>query len=368
LRHAGTLAVLAALLIVAAAPSASAQAASTASVEGGVLLVVAGPGEANAVSIEPNPGNGAPQDYVISDSAAGVSAGAGCQLDPHRYGRPAVCSAAGVQSIVVRLGDGNDTAHWMGGSASIPVEIYGEAGNDDLTGPLQPTPGTLVDGGEGDDQIHGSADIARGGPGNDSVIGGRLVEGGDGNDSLFKADVNDVAGRLDGGPGDDKLQSKDGVVDELICGAGNDRVVTADDAERPDASCESGRGVAQVVSPKVTVFELPKLRTRPGKDGRLAVWIACNVPNCAVTVQLRAVGDAGSKNFARFTPRQAPVRRLIAGTQAKLFRLALSSAQRRGLRRVKGPTTVAAAVTATGPGGRTKTFTDGFYCRRSDPC
>lgn len=366
--HAARRAVLTALLTIAAAPAASAHAASTVSVEGGVLLVLSGPGESNKVFVRPYPSETSPQDYEVTDDSAGAIAGPGCRAGTDRSGSPVVCSAAGVLSAVLRLGDGNDNAYWNASSSAIPLEIYGEAGNDDLTGPRTPTAGTLVDGGEGDDQVRGSADIARGGPGNDTVIGGRLVEGGDGNDTLIKAEVNDVPGRLDGGPGDDRLQSKDGFLDELVCGDGSDVVVTADDSEKPDASCERGKGVAHVVKPKVTVFELPKLRTRPGKDGRLAVWIACNVPNCAVTVQIRAVGDAGTKNFARFKPRQAPVRRLVAGTQAKLFRLALSSAQRRGLRRVKGPTTIAAAVTASGPGGRTKSFTDGFFCSRSDPC
>jgi hypothetical protein len=366
--HAATLAVLAAVLTVAAAPAASAQAASTVSVEGDVLLVVAAPGESNRVSVHPYPSDESPQDYEVGDDSVGATAGPGCRAGTDRSGSPVVCLAAGVQRIVVRLGDGDDRVYWFGYSSPIPLELYGEAGRDDVSSAAVSAPGTLVDGGEGDDQLRGTADIARGGPGNDGIVGARLLEGGEGDDTLSKSSSDGAPGRLDAGPGDDRLQSRDGHLDELLCGDGRDVVVRADDSERPDASCESGQGVARVVTPRVTVFELPKGRTRPGRDGRLAVWMKCSVPDCAVTVQIRAAGDAGTENFVRFRPRQAPIRRLVVGTKAKLVRLRLSRAQRRGLRRVKGPTTVAAVVTATGPGGRTKTLTDGWFCPRSDPC
>ena len=347
--------VLTAFLTVVAAPTV-AQAASTVSVEGGILSVVAAPGETNALSIRPTP------DYEVTDDA-GVTAGAGCSAS----GSAVVCSAAGVQRIVARLGDGNDRAFWDGSSSTIPYEFSGEAGRDQLSAANQSAPGTLLDGGEGNDQLLGAADIARGGAGDDTVVATRLLEGGDGNDTLAKSSVDAKAGRLDAGSGDDRLQSKDGVVDELSCGAGRDVVVQADDSERPDSSCESGKGVARKILPRVTVFELPKGRSKP-RRGRLAVWMKCSVPRCAVTVQIRAAGDYGTKRFVRFRPRQAPIRRLVVGAKAKLVRLRLSRAQRRGLRRTQAYDTVATKVTAKGPGGRSLLLTDGLFCTRRDPC
>lgn len=240
---AGVAAVLSAA-VAAAAPSAAE--ASTVSVEAGVMLVVAGPGEVNDVAVHPR-GDPSPYDYVVEDSA-GVTAGPGCRLDPPPESPRPVCAAAGVQRIVIRLGDGDDRTFLLL-NVSVPIEVYGEAGRDELTTPTLAPAGTLADGGEGDDTLRGG-ELQRGGPGNDSVTGTRRVEGGDGDDQLFK-ESHSLPGLVDAGPGDDRISSEDSQPDVVSCGSGRDLVVTADAGDRPDATCESGRGVAvvRVVTP-----------------------------------------------------------------------------------------------------------------------
>jgi hypothetical protein len=354
---------LAAVLTLALAPAA---AASTVSVEGGILVVAAAPGETNDVSVSQHvpPGSSAPTEYAVKDSSAGTTPGQGCGPDPllPPQGSPVVCSATGVQSIVIRLGDGDDAA--TPSTRDIPIGLYGEGGSDRIT--VFAT-GALVDGGEGDDDLQGGDDV-RGGPGNDRITGWRLLDGGDGNDVLRKTGAS-ASGRLAGGPGDDNLQSDDGWADELQCGTGRDVITSADDSDRNDGTCESGMGVAGPRAPakaQVTVFELRKGRSRPGRDGRLAVWMRCSVPSCNVTVRIYSVGDPGIRGFVRF--RRAPLRRVVVGTRTKLIHLPLTRAQRRGLRRSKAYSDVGAIVITRRPGPDAKMLTDGLYCQRADPC
>jgi hypothetical protein len=356
---------LAAALACMALPAAAA--ASMVSVEGGVLLVAAAPGETNEVSVSQRipPGSETPSEYAVKDTSAGTTPGAGCGPDPTLppQGSPVVCPASGVQSVVIRLGDGDDRADY--GFAGLPISIHGEAGSDHIA--MFATAGTLADGGDGNDVVQGGDDV-RGGPGDDQLAGSRLLDGGDGNDILRKVNGN-AGGRLVGGPGDDAFDSGDGWADELECGAGRDVITNADDSDRNDGSCESGKGVgggAGPSIPQVTVFELPKGRSRPGRDGRLAVWMRCTVPRCAVTVRIFSAGDAGIAGFVRF--RNPPLRHVVVGTAAKLVRLPLSRSQRRGLSRSRRYSGVGAIVITRRPGADAKMLTDGLYCTRADPC
>jgi hypothetical protein len=351
-------ALLTALLILALAPAAV---ASTVSVEGGVLTVVAAPGETNDVAVSEitPPGSQNPSQYTVRDTA-GTTAGSGCA--PAAQASVA-CPAAGVQSVAIRLGDGDDTAY--GATLAIPVNASGEGGSDHIT--ISARPGTVADGGDGDDTLDGGDDL-RGGAGNDRITGSRLLDGGDGNDVMRKTAAQG-SGRLAGGPGDDSLQSDDGWADDLQCGAGQDVITNADDSDRNDGTCESGKGVGgggPAARARVTVFELPKGRSRPGRDGRLAVWMRCSVPSCDVTVRIIFVGDPGIDGFARF--RNAPVRRVVVGTANKLVRLPLTRTQRRGLSRSKSYSGVGAIVITHRPGADARMQTDGLYCRRADPC
>jgi hypothetical protein len=257
----------------------------------------------------------------------------------------------------MRLGDGDDEASAL--FSDIAVEVYGEAGADRIAG-------TLTDGGEGNDVVQG--DDARGGPGDDQVLGSRLLDGGDGNDVLHKT-FGRAAGQLSGGAGNDSLQSDDGFVDELRCGDGQDVIVAADPTDRNDGTCESGAGVKvapEPSAPQVTVFELRGFKARPDRHGRLAVWMACNVPKCEVSVRLLSAGDLGVKGYVRF--RKPPLRHVVVSNTAKLVRLPLNGAQRNVLRHTTTGSAVGAIVTTKRPGRDHTLITDSLFCTRDDPC
>jgi Ca2+-binding RTX toxin-like protein len=107
-------------------------------------------------------------------------------------------------------------------------------------------------GGTGDDTQHG-------GPGNDRIYANLGVDttfGDEGNDDLWalargdvqpgpNGEVDPVGDTLDGGPGDDTFHTRDGEVDKITCGDGNDTalldtvdVITDATATNPNGSCE----------------------------------------------------------------------------------------------------------------------------------
>jgi Ca2+-binding RTX toxin-like protein len=119
-----------------------------------------------------------------------------------------------------------------------------------------------MNGGTGDD-------VQYGGLGNDTIfanIGNDTTYGEDGNDTLWalaRSDVHpgpngevDQAGdALDGGNGDDTFRTRDGEVDRITCGPGNDNalldvvdVITDATPENPNGSCE--RVVRKAPRPK----------------------------------------------------------------------------------------------------------------------
>jgi serralysin len=352
--------------VVLLSSTAVANASSTVAVQDGVLTVVAAPGETNDVRVSERtpPGSSSPTEYAVRDSA-GTIAGPGCGPDPTRPPGTSdvVCARAAIQTMDVRLGDGDDSA--TADATSLAVAVHGEAGNDHIS--MFAVAGTLSDGGDGNDVLDGGEDV-RGGAGDDTVTGSRDLDGGDGNDTLSKHS-NKQGGRLAGGAGDDSLQSGDGWPDELLCGEGNDTIVSADSSDHDDGNCEAGARVPPppvVVKAKVTVFELPGFRSRPGRDGRLPVWVRCSVEHCAVTVRILTVGDPGIRGFAHFP--HAPLLHLTVGTKAKLFRLHLTRVQRRALRRADATAGIGAVVKTQRPGRDHTLLTDGFYCRRSEPC
>jgi Ca2+-binding RTX toxin-like protein len=134
-------------------------------------------------------------------------------------------------------GDGNDTMFggWRG-------EMYGEAGNDRLfsTGNSAINGSTILDGGAGNDELHGSlghdiliggdgddflygafdADSLSGGAGNDRLVtGAGTADGGDGNDEISGGTT------LLGGAGDDILDGGGGAGQTLTGGADRDRFI-----------------------------------------------------------------------------------------------------------------------------------------------
>ncbi len=128
---------------------------------------------------------------------------------------------------VVGAGDGNDT-------------LFGDAGND------------LLKGDGGNDSLYGGTgnDTLRGGDGTDSLFGGSgndTLEGGAGNDSISGGSGRDS---VDGADGDDTIDTGSGSLlfdnpypplsadpdpfndrDTVYGGAGNDRILTGDDAD-----------------------------------------------------------------------------------------------------------------------------------------
>jgi hypothetical protein len=119
-----------------------------------------------------------------------------------------ICGTIGPDAIV--SGAGADRV--LAGEAR--DVIHGGAGDDEMDG----GGGTdFVYGEGGRNRIHGGNgdDVLVGGAGNDSLwgdVGGDYLKGGRAADSFF------------GGYGDDLIDSRDGVVEHVYCGDGNDRV------------------------------------------------------------------------------------------------------------------------------------------------
>ncbi|MFO0999931.1 MAG: calcium-binding protein [Planctomycetaceae bacterium] len=156
-------------------------------------------------------------------------------------------SASDVRRIVLRLLAGND---WgvVDPSVNVPVEIFGNDGNDTMLAGSGPA--TVV-GGNGHDVLRGSpvGDLLSGGPGNDRLTGyagdDQLLSG-DGNDRLFGGDGRDV---LIGGAGNDSMSGEadndelygDSGKDSLDGGQGNDLLIGG--ADNDSLTGQSGHDV-----------------------------------------------------------------------------------------------------------------------------
>ncbi len=113
--------------------------------------------------------------------------------------------------VRVFSGAGNDQVYAT--DSKLPVQIYGEAGNDQITGG---SADDLLDGGDGVDRVWGMGgnDLLLGGAGGDFLDGREgddLVLGGDGDDQVLGFTGRDVlvgglgTDRVDGGAGEDIL-------------------------------------------------------------------------------------------------------------------------------------------------------------------
>ena len=223
--------VVAAMLLVAAAPSVALGA--TVSHAGGAarLDFLASSGEANRVTVASSGG----QIVVTDRGVTNLQEQGDCTSDA---GPPQAvsCSAAGITEIVLNGGnlddrltnvtpldaqawgeEGHDVMRGGGGNERIeggpgPDDIDGGGGSDLLYGATLRDPGAGSDtdqlaGGAGDDRLFGSggSDHLDGGLGADQLEGAGGaddVRGGDGADSVIGGSGDDVA---DGGPGDDTV-------------------------------------------------------------------------------------------------------------------------------------------------------------------
>jgi Ca2+-binding RTX toxin-like protein len=166
------------------------------------------------------------------------------------YGGPGtdtVTYASRTAPVFVTLdGSANDGEAGEGDNVSPDVEnITGGSGGDELSG--GPGANTLSGGG-GDDVIVGEANPDPSGPGgNDTILGGTgddALNGGDGNNLIVGNDGDDMieggsgTDSVDAGAGDDQLDTLDGVVDSVNCGAGFDSG-QADTVDAVSPSCEA---------------------------------------------------------------------------------------------------------------------------------
>ena len=172
-------------------------------------------------------------------------------------------------------------------------------------------------------------DDVRGGPGDDFVTGSRLLDGGDGNDT--PAQDRRHGGRHASPAGRATTACSPTTACRTSCSAAPARTSSATPTLRPkrrDLRGRQGRH-AQVAAGEGAGDGLrtPQGRSRPGRDGRLAVWMKCSEPKCAVTVRLVSVSSRGLDDYAVF--RKPPLLRLVVGEKAKLVHLKLNAAQRR---------------------------------------
>lgn len=139
-------------------------------------------------------------------------------------GTTSTFAAAKVKSILFHGEGGNDI---FTNSTSIKATIFGDAGDDSLTGG---SGNDVIRGGAGNDKLSGGGanDNLQGEAGDDSLLGGTgndTLSGGAGNDDLSGDDGNDS---MSGGVGDDSLSG----------GAGNDR----ESGDNGDDSLTGGDG------------------------------------------------------------------------------------------------------------------------------
>ncbi|MEX5294629.1 calcium-binding protein [Kocuria sp. CPCC 205268] len=220
---------------------APAQAVSTGvAVQNGVLKIAASPGKNNAITVTPYVQGGRAY-YRVTDTGDSVVAGNQCRRLSSTTIR---CAAAGVSSVRVDTGSGNDTVNLS--AVSRPSVVVAGSGNDVVHGG---TARDVVHGQDGNDTLRGRAghdhldggagtDYLLGGSGNDVLLGQAGIDhlyGGTGNDHLLGGTDND---RLTGQEGNDILRGQDG--DDTLYGSAGDDTLYGD-AGRDRLHGEAGK-------------------------------------------------------------------------------------------------------------------------------
>ncbi|HWH96340.1 MAG TPA: calcium-binding protein [Baekduia sp.] len=219
------------LVVVAVAGVPGVASAATVTSDGATAVYRAAPREVNTLSLVASfPA------LTFADATASLTAGPGCVTGP-----PLTCP--GAASVTAYLGDKADTAHvdnfW---GATV---IDGGDGPDDISGGAASR--VTVTGGNGNDTIWVNANsngTGDGGAGNDSLLGtsgNDNLSGGDGADLLTNRQRWNNA-FLDGGDGADRLVGNSGAT--LTGGIGPDILVANNDGE----SLDGGPGADRITS------------------------------------------------------------------------------------------------------------------------
>ena len=278
-------------------------------------------------------------DVRFADAGAPLSAGTGCV----QVGASEVtCTLTAGLRVQVDLGDGDD-------EATVAVAV-----------------GSKVDGGAGDDTLHGTrgADNLGGGDGADTL------DGGDGDDNLDGGNDADTltggagADSFDGGDGNDVISARDALRDSVVCGLGIDRG-EADLEDAVAVDCESvvkpllpptfgdGDGIVPVAGESVAVglaegaarVKLAGTRRFVALDAGAPVPLGSTIDATQGIVALTSAKDgSGATQTASFTGSRFVVRQPRVGKRL-VTELALSGGPSRATacRRATSATTARAA-------------------------
>lgn len=296
------------------------------------------------------------------DGGDTLDGGTGADTLDGGTGADALDGDAGVDTL--RGGDGGDT---LDGGADADT-LDGDAGADSLDGGAG---ADTLRGGTGDDVLHGGtgtdADVLDGGAGRDhATYAGRtealtLSLAGAGDDGAAGegdtlADVEDLTGGsgpdaltgdaavnvLRGGPGDDTLDARDTVADDVACGTGDDRADT-DLNDAIDADCET---VDRGPVPALTITAVEVAEGDAGSTQATVTVTADPVPTAPISVAY-ATADGTATAGEDYTP-AAGTLAFAVGQTTRTFTVGVT-----GDRRVEADETVALvlsdAVNATTP-------------------
>ncbi|MDX2543082.1 calcium-binding protein [Streptomyces sp. WI04-05B] len=203
-------------------------------------------GQTNKVTVTESYANATDITFVVDDVVP-ISVGRGCVYPSATDHTKVACTVVTVDSqspyqiMRMNLGDGNDVVDFTNESDEtyLTTAFVLGAGKDKLTGrgnvagnfvlgeagddTISAGNALLVAGGDGNDTITTSGDIAQGGKGNDVIRGGagaQDLSGDDGNDTVYGGADGD---HMYGGKGNDVLYGNAGI-DYIWGNSGNDKL------------------------------------------------------------------------------------------------------------------------------------------------